>query len=277
MAKMLKTHYLIAGVGIESLKGRLKTGSNAIRHWVVVERITPAGKQYQNKYFGGNRGWVELYNPFMNVIEEYSYREFTTSMHETGADWYGLWVKRDVQPVFAPQETLFPNIEVPENKVGKKKETKVNTAWPEKKLRDQIEKMLGKDKPVKDIPALLSKRSGWSMEAIARMLPVKETDEDKPDTIIPIVRDELGVESLPSEIEHWLSNKSHGNSSLAIALAHALRESEVLAVENKKGRITNPEAKRSRTAKKPEILGTALSQPPTVASVIGPIFAAKAL
>jgi hypothetical protein len=109
------------------------------------------------------------------------------------------------------------------------------------------------------------------------MLPIKETDEDKPDTIMPIVREELGVESLPSEIEQWLSKKSHGNSSLAVDLAHALRESEVLTIENKKGRIANPEAKRSRTAKKLEILATASSQTPTVASVIGPIFAAKVL
>jgi hypothetical protein len=83
--KMLQTHRLIAGVNIDGGTGKLRGAG--IGHWVALDKITPIGKN------GGNGGWVEIYNPFPNRREEYSYDEFTSSCG--GVDnWNGLWVKR---------------------------------------------------------------------------------------------------------------------------------------------------------------------------------------
>lgn len=78
---MLKTHYLVAGVRIKPT-GKLSGGG--LGHWVVLDGITPNGR------LGGNGGWVEIYNPFINKRQEYSYEEFMTSF----AGFLGLWVKR---------------------------------------------------------------------------------------------------------------------------------------------------------------------------------------
>ena len=86
MQKMLETHYLIAGVWIKStdkFTGRL-CGSKDVGHWVVVDKITPNGKN------DGCRGWVEIYNPFPNKRQEYTYDEFMVSF----AGQLGVWVKR---------------------------------------------------------------------------------------------------------------------------------------------------------------------------------------
>ena len=91
MAKMLENHFLIAGVNIDGLTGKLKPG-NEVRHWVVVDKISP---------LGSNGGWVELYNPFQNRREEYSFREFENSVGVS--QWAGLWVKRSVVPKFEEQ------------------------------------------------------------------------------------------------------------------------------------------------------------------------------
>jgi hypothetical protein len=85
MQKMLETHYLIAGVRIKStdrFTGRLSGGGTG--HWVVVDKITPNGKN------DGCRGWVEIYNPFPNKRQEYTFDEFMTSF----AGQLGVWVKR---------------------------------------------------------------------------------------------------------------------------------------------------------------------------------------
>jgi hypothetical protein len=78
---MLKTHYLVAGVRIKSTG---KLSGSGIGHWVVLDKITPDGR------LGGNGGWVEIYNPFFNKRQEYSYEEFMRSF----AGFLGLWVKR---------------------------------------------------------------------------------------------------------------------------------------------------------------------------------------
>jgi hypothetical protein len=78
---MLKTHYLVAGVRIKPT-GKLSGGG--IGHWVVLDTITPNGR------LSGNGGWVEIYNPFVNKRQEYSYEEFMISF----AGFLGLWVKR---------------------------------------------------------------------------------------------------------------------------------------------------------------------------------------
>lgn len=79
MAAMLSNHRAIVGVKISKSTGDLRT--SGILHWVVVEDVAPDGI---------NRGWVELYNPFPNRMQRYSWAEFVASM---GAP-YGIWVRR---------------------------------------------------------------------------------------------------------------------------------------------------------------------------------------
>lgn len=81
LKEMLQRNYLIAGVKIDLVSGRLR--GEGISHWVVVDEVTPNGI---------NQGWVELYNPFPNRREEYSYDEFIRSAGQTS--WIGLWVPR---------------------------------------------------------------------------------------------------------------------------------------------------------------------------------------
>ncbi len=107
MQKMLKEYFLIAGVAIDSTSGMLinRKKRPQVAHWVVVDQIDPVGRYRHDNSFGGNGGWVVLYNPFMNRREEYSYQEFTNSMGEGKAD--GLWVKRKVQPGSLPWKDLI--------------------------------------------------------------------------------------------------------------------------------------------------------------------------
>lgn len=69
MEKLLVTHQLIVGVKIETTLGRLKPSGTD--HWVVLENVYPHGV---------NSGVVHLYNPFTNLMEGYSWNEFTASM-----------------------------------------------------------------------------------------------------------------------------------------------------------------------------------------------------
>ncbi|MBI5295488.1 MAG: hypothetical protein HY869_08425 [Chloroflexi bacterium] len=99
MGRMLETHFLVALVTINSY-GRLirkpddsstKRGKNrpvvekGIGHWVVVDKITPNGR---------NAGRVELYNPFHNRRQEYSFNEFYKSCSSPA--WSGWWVERNL-------------------------------------------------------------------------------------------------------------------------------------------------------------------------------------
>jgi hypothetical protein len=79
--KMLATHYLIAAVRIDSIAGNI--GEGRVGHWVVVDRVVSDGI---------DRGWVEIYNPFPNKRQVYSYDEFIRSCKAEG--WTGLWVDR---------------------------------------------------------------------------------------------------------------------------------------------------------------------------------------
>jgi hypothetical protein len=96
---MLETHFLVALVTINSY-GKLirkpddtstKRGKNrpvvekGIGHWVTVDKITPNGI---------NAGRVEIYNPFHNKRQEYSFSEFIKSCSSPA--WAGWWVKRDL-------------------------------------------------------------------------------------------------------------------------------------------------------------------------------------
>jgi len=80
--KMLTTHYLIAAIRIDSVAGNL--GGGRVGHWVVLDKVFPEGI---------NRGWVEIYNPFPNKRQEYSYSEFIKSCE--AESWTGLWVNRN--------------------------------------------------------------------------------------------------------------------------------------------------------------------------------------
>jgi len=79
--RMLENYYLIAAVKIDAVTGKLR--GQGVGHWVVLDKIQPEGI---------NGGWVELYNPFPNKRQEYSYDEFIESCG--GPYWLGLWVKR---------------------------------------------------------------------------------------------------------------------------------------------------------------------------------------
>jgi len=81
LQKMLAKHFLIAAVRIDSVAGNI--GEGKVGHWVVLDKITPDGI---------DRGWVEIYNPFPNKRQIYSYDEFIRSCNAEG--WTGLWVNR---------------------------------------------------------------------------------------------------------------------------------------------------------------------------------------
>ena len=79
MSRLAQDYRAIVGVKIDGVTGALRGGG--IAHWVVLENVYPDGI---------NRGTVEIYNPFTNTMQGYSWPEFATSM---GAP-YGLWVGR---------------------------------------------------------------------------------------------------------------------------------------------------------------------------------------
>ena len=150
IAKMLKTHFLIAGVNIDGLTGKLKPGED-VRHWVVVVKLILSGK---------NRGWVQLYNPFPNCREEYSYREFTNA----AGYWSGLWVKREIVPVFVPQVVEGSNQEDQPRKDGRIGQ------WTEAQLLDAIKRKLKNKKPINKTAAELAELSGWKRQEILSRL-----------------------------------------------------------------------------------------------------------
>jgi len=87
LKEKLKDYHLVAGVFIR--KDDLHTGKLSGQghgHWVVLESVTPNGRA------SGNGGWVEIYNPFPNQRQEYSYDEFMTSFRTMD----GLWIKRKI-------------------------------------------------------------------------------------------------------------------------------------------------------------------------------------
>lgn len=81
--KMLETCYLVTNVRIDS-SGKLvsKEEGQGVGHWVVLDKITP---------YGVNRGRVEIYNPYYNRMEEYSFADFIRSCAPT---YNGRWVSR---------------------------------------------------------------------------------------------------------------------------------------------------------------------------------------
>jgi len=77
---MLDKYQLIAGVSIDSPVGYLV--GQGIRHWEVLDRIMVIDESH---------AICDLYNPFTNAMEPYSWREL---MNSTGPYKQGLWVER---------------------------------------------------------------------------------------------------------------------------------------------------------------------------------------
>ncbi len=78
--KLLESGKLIASVRIDHA-GRLK--ASGILHWVVITKVVPERAGY---------GFIELYNPFSNRIEVYSWDEFLKSSQMV----YGVYVPNEV-------------------------------------------------------------------------------------------------------------------------------------------------------------------------------------
>lgn len=76
---MLTLHQAIVGVKIDGATGNLR--GSGIAHWVVLENVYPHGI---------NRGMAEIYNPYHNQMQGYSWDELVSSMGSP----YGLWVAR---------------------------------------------------------------------------------------------------------------------------------------------------------------------------------------
>lgn len=146
LAQMLETHLWLAGVGIETSNGGRLKCDGRVRHWVVVDKFTP-----ERKY----GGWIELYNPFMNRWEEYSFKEFK----ESAGTFSGLWVKRNIDPVFVPQVIIRQNF------YEQPRETGEPGRIPADELRililHKIQGLKPNKVPTKIINDLVN-RSGWN-------------------------------------------------------------------------------------------------------------------
>ncbi len=79
MDSLLSSHKVIMSVRIETRFGNLRP--SGVLHWVVVEHVVPDGI---------GRGSVEIYNPFPNRRQRYSWQEF---MDSAGVP-YGVAVER---------------------------------------------------------------------------------------------------------------------------------------------------------------------------------------
>lgn len=79
--RMLQSHRAIVSVKIETQFGRLRP--SGVGHWVVLENVYAHGI---------DNGAVEIYNPFSNSMEGYTWNEFTQSA-KLGYP-LGIWVER---------------------------------------------------------------------------------------------------------------------------------------------------------------------------------------
>ena len=173
IAKMLETHYLIAGVNIDGSTGRLKPPP-AVPHWIVVDKITPVGR-----IAGGNGGWVEVYNPFSNSHEEYSYSEFANSIDpfakEYGFGWSGLWVKRTIVPKFETPVVVTPSGEVGQVQGRIIENSSRPGRWTEGQVLAAIRLQSKAGKPINRIAADLVEKSGWQKEDILALFKTSTT------------------------------------------------------------------------------------------------------
>ena len=70
---------LIMGCKISVVTGELKP--NGVPHWIVLDKVIPDGI---------NNGTVEIYNPFPDRVQRYSWKEFLSSIGTP----YGIGIKR---------------------------------------------------------------------------------------------------------------------------------------------------------------------------------------
>jgi len=230
-AAKLNMYYLIAGVKIDTgKKGRLKNKlGDGVDHWVVVTEINPVGTMV-----GGNGGWVKLYNPYSNVIEEYSYKEFMESF--SGA---GLWIMRDITPLFIRQYRAPAK----DKRKGSDKKTKTNVSKVSQADLLKAIQSKGDKTSLQAFAKTLSNKSGWSKQDIVKLMKTPEKINRK--SIAEITRDvceSLGVDLIPHEIGKWLRDTSNGDSSFAIELASVLCEFGILIVDGKKAKVVDLEA-----------------------------------
>jgi len=235
-AEMLKRYYFIAGVKIDTTKkGRLKNKlGDGVDHWVVLTEIMPNGS-----LVGGNGGWVKLYNPFMNVLEEYSYKEFMESF--SGA---GLWVTRDVHPVF----TWQPHVPAKDkNKKSNAKSKAVVNKIPEANLRREIQKKIDSGTTsLNSIADMLSNPKlgfGWSRSEILKLLKnpeVKSTGKSLAE-VEELLCKSLEIDFIPREIAIWVRKVSGNDSSFAVALVNLLKAFGILVIEDRNGKEIKPE------------------------------------
>jgi len=236
-AEMLKSYYFIAGVKIDTgKKGRLKNKDGpGVDHWVVLTEINPVGTMV-----GGNGGWVKLYNPFMNVLEEYSYKEFMASY--SGA---GFKVIRNVEPTFDTWHARVPAKDTSKKPKGKSKA--VVSKMPEANLRREIQK--AKDKGTTSPDAIASMLSnpklgfGWSKSEIFKLLKNPEVTSTR-ESLVEVERslcENLEIDFIPREIAMWIRNISNGDSSFAGELSNILRDYEILMVEYNDGTEVKPD------------------------------------
>ena len=195
-----KTHFVLAGVNISGTTGRLQPVG--VAHWVVVTKVVPRGN-----LVGGNGGWVELYNPFPNCWEEYSYKEFMDSF----APGSTLWIKKDITPVFTRQRLASAK--------SKEKAASTNVNAGQK----------GDKKGQRE--------QGKNKRKEARLPPI---GDNPPLDVNRVVCERLNVEAIPWEIGEWISKTADGDEYFAGELAETLCECGILdlreieAGENKK-------------------------------------------
>lgn len=157
IAKMLEKYLLIVGVNIDGNTGKLKPG-NEVRHWVVVNKISPAEN---------HGGWVELYNPFQNCWEEYTYREFERSV---GTQWAGLWVKRNIVPRFIEQTVADPVDDAGEVHSHNPERPAKPGQWTEAQVLTAYRLQSQRGIPVNKIAANLTEKSGWKKQEILELI-----------------------------------------------------------------------------------------------------------
>ena len=83
--ELLDTQVLIAQVWRDDSGNLVRKDKEVSKHWVVLTGMNP---------YGINRGRVEIYNPWINDLQEFSYSEFKNSLTPTFTRDCGFWVTR---------------------------------------------------------------------------------------------------------------------------------------------------------------------------------------